>query len=82
MAYVLKLLSLKLSIRKATVIYQTVPIHVSEIFIWIPVTYIYLFGTNSKYSCCLHHCIDSVYDSGCLEPFPVNKWFPVTKIIS
>ena len=25
------------------------------------------------------HCVDSVYDSVCLEPFPVNEWFPVNK---
>ena len=26
-----------------------------------------------------HHCITSVYDSGCLELLPANEWFSVNK---
>ena len=35
--------------------------------------------TIPSFSFCYTHCIDSVYDSGCLEPLPVNEWFPINK---
>ena len=35
--------------------------------------------TITSFSFCYTHCIDSVYDSGCLEALSVNQWFPINK---